>query len=146
MKLGGKPFWMALTGLITIGCIKIADFFLESEESPLKILVTGANGQLGHDILLNLAARGIEGIPADLAEFDITQAMATEQFILAHRPDAVIHCAAYTAVDKAEDDPELCRLINQTGSENIARACKQIDAKMVYVSTDYVYPGTGETP
>ena len=137
---------MALTGLITIGCIKIADFYLESEESPLKILVTGAYGQLGHDILLNLAARGIEGIPADLAEFDITQAMATEQFILAHRPDAVIHCAAYTAVDKAEDDPELCRLINQTGSENIARACKQIDAKMVYVSTDYVYPGTGETP
>lgn len=112
----------------------------------MKILVTGANGQLGHDILLNLAARGIDGIPADIAEFDITQAAATEQFIAAHQPDAVIHCAAYTAVDKAEDDVELCRLINVTGTENIARACQKINAKMVYVSTDYVFPGTGDTP
>ena len=112
----------------------------------MKILVTGANGQLGHDILLNLTARGIDGIPADIAEFDITQAAATEQFIAAHQPDAVIHCAAYTAVDKAEDDVELCRLINVTGTENIARACQKINAKMVYVSTDYVFPGTGKSP
>lgn len=112
----------------------------------MKILVTGANGQLGHDILLNLTARGIDGIPADIAEFDITQADATEQFIAAHQPDVVIHCAAYTAVDKAEDDVELCRLINVTGTENIARACQKINAKMVYVSTDYVFPGTGESP
>ena len=112
----------------------------------MKILVTGANGQLGHDILLNLAARGIDGIPADIAEFDITQAATTEQFIAAHQPDAVIHCAAYTAVDKAEDDAELCWLINVTGTENIARACQAINAKMVYVSTDYVFPGTGDTP
>lgn len=112
----------------------------------MKILVTGANGQLGHDILLNLAARGIDGIPADIAEFDITQAATTEQFIAAHQPDAVIHCAAYTAVDKAEDDAELCWLINVTGTENIARACQKINAKMVYISTDYVFPGTGDTP
>lgn len=112
----------------------------------MKILVTGANGQLGHDVLMNLAARGIDGIPADIAEFDITQAAASEQFITAHRPDAVIHCAAYTAVDKAEDDADLCRLINVTGTENIARACQKINAKMIYISTDYVFPGTGDTP
>jgi dTDP-4-dehydrorhamnose reductase len=112
----------------------------------LKILVTGANGQLGHDILLNLAARGIDGIPADIADFDITQAAATEQFIAAHQPDAVIHCAAYTAVDKAEDDAEVCQLINVTGTENIACACQKINAKMVYISTDYVFPGTGDIP
>ena len=111
----------------------------------MKILVTGANGQLGHDILLNLSARGIDRIPADIAEFDITQAVATEQFITAYQPDAVIHCAAYTAVDKAEDDVELCQLINVTGTENIARACQKINAKMVYISTDYVFPGTGDT-
>jgi dTDP-4-dehydrorhamnose reductase len=112
----------------------------------LKILVTGANGQLGHDILLNLKARGIDGIPADIAEFDITQAAATERFILDKRPEAVIHCAAYTAVDKAEDDMERCQLINVTGTENIARACQKINAKLIYVSTDYVFPGIGDTP
>lgn len=112
----------------------------------MKILVTGANGQLGHDILLNLKARGIDGIPADIAEFDITQAAATERFILDNRPEAVIHCAAYTAVDKAEDDMERCQLINVTGTENIARACQKINAKLIYVSTDYVFPGIGDTP
>ena len=111
----------------------------------MKTLVTGANGQLGHDILVNLAARGLDAIPADIAEFDITQAAETERFIVAHQPDAVIHCAAYTAVDKAEDDAELCRLINVTGTENIARACQKINAKMIYISTDYVFPGTGDT-
>lgn len=112
----------------------------------MKILVTGANGQLGHDILLNLKARGIDGIPADIAEFDITQAAATERFILDNQPEAVIHCAAYTAVDKAEDDMERCQLINVTGTENIARACQKINAKLIYVSTDYVFPGIGDTP
>ncbi|HML67610.1 MAG TPA: dTDP-4-dehydrorhamnose reductase [Clostridia bacterium] len=112
----------------------------------MKILVTGANGQLGHDILLNLEARGIDGIPSDITEFDITQAAETEQFILDHQPNAVIHCAAYTAVDKAEDDIERCQLINVTGTENIARACQRINAKLVYVSTDYVFPGIGDTP
>lgn len=118
----------------------------ENGGTPLKILVTGANGQLGHDILLNLAARGIDRIPADIAEFDITQAAATEQFIAAHQPDAVIHCAAFTAVDKAEDEADLCWLINVTGTENIARACQAVNAKMVYISTDYVFPGTGDIP
>lgn len=111
----------------------------------MKILVTGAHGQLGYDMLKVLAARGIEGIPADIAEFDITDIQAAENFISGCRPDAVVHCAAYTAVDKAEDDAERCRLINEIGTENIARACKKVDAKMVYISTDYVFPGTGDT-
>ena len=110
----------------------------------MKILVTGANGQLGYDVLKVLAARRIEGIPADIAEFDITDARATERFICGCRPDAVVHCAAYTAVDKAEDDAERCRLINETGTENVARACGKADAKMIYISTDYVLPGTGD--
>ena len=110
----------------------------------MKILVTGANGQLGYDVLKTLAARDIEGIPADIAEFDITDARAAERYILDCRPDAVVHCAAYTAVDKAEDDAERCRLINETGTENVARACGKADAKMVYISTDYVFPGKGE--
>lgn len=112
----------------------------------MKILITGADGQLGHDILLNLLTRGIDGIPTDKEDFDITQAIETEKFITAHQPDAVIHCAAYTAVDKAEDEAELCRLINTTGTENIARACKKVNSKLVYISTDYVFPGTGDTP
>ena len=112
----------------------------------MKILVTGANGQLGHDILLNLEVRGIDGIASDIAEFDITKAAETEQFILDCQPDAVIHCAAYTAVDKAEDDIERCQLINVTGTENIARACQRMNAKLIYVSTDYVFPGIGDKP
>lgn len=112
----------------------------------MKILVTGANGQLGYDVLKVLAARGIAGIPADIADFDIADSTATEAFIGTCRPDAIIHCAAYTAVDKAEDDAERCRLINETGTENIARACKNIGAKLIYISTDYVFPGMGIAP
>lgn len=111
----------------------------------MKILVTGANGQLGYDMLKALTARGIEGIPADVAEFDITDAQAAESFILSCLPDSVIHCAAYTAVDKAEDDAERCRLINEIGTENVAHACRKVGAKMLYISTDYVFPGTGDT-
>lgn len=112
----------------------------------MKTLVTGVNGQLGHDILSNLALRGIDGIPAGRAEFDITQTAAAERFIIDHQPDAVIHCAAYTAVDKAEDETDLCQLINETGTENIALACQKVDAKLIYISTDYVFPGTGDSP
>jgi len=112
----------------------------------MRVLVTGAKGQLGYDVLQVLAARGIEGIAADIGEFDITDEGATLRFISSCRPDAVIHCAAYTAVDRAEDEPERCRLINETGTAHIAAACRETGAKLVYVSTDYVFPGTGDTP
>ena len=110
----------------------------------MKVLVTGIGGQLGYDVMNVLKARQIDCLGADLAEFDITDLAATEKFITSYRPDAVIHCSAYTAVDKAEDHIDLCRAVNAKGPENIAKVCKAIDAKMIYISTDYVFPGTGE--
>lgn len=110
----------------------------------MKVLVTGIGGQLGYDVMNVLKARQIDCLGADLAEFDITDLAATEKFITSYRPDAVIHCSAYTAVDKAEDNIDLCRAVNAKGPENIAKVCKAIDAKMIYISTDYVFPGTGE--
>lgn len=110
----------------------------------MKVLVTGIGGQLGYDVMNVLKARQIDCLGADLAEFDITDLAATEKFITSYRPDAVIHCSAYTAVDKAEDNTDLCRAVNAKGPENIAKVCKAIDAKMIYISTDYVFPGTGE--
>lgn len=110
----------------------------------MKVLVTGVGGQLGFDVMRELASRGIEACGADKAEFDITDFAATEKFITEYAPDAVIHCSAYTAVDKAEDEKEICRAVNETGTENIAKVCRAVDAKMVYISTDYVFPGTGD--
>lgn len=111
----------------------------------MKILVTGVKGQLGYDVIKVLKARNIECLGTDLEDFDITDAEAVSKYIGAYCPDAVIHCSAYTAVDKAEDNAELCRAVNTDGPRNIAKACKAIDAKMMYLSTDYVFPGTGET-
>lgn len=110
----------------------------------MKILVTGVKGQLGYDVMKVLAERKIEAVGADIEEFDITDLDATRRFITKHRPDAVIHCSAYTAVDKAEENKDLCRKVNAEGPRNIATVCKEIGAKMVYISTDYVFPGTGE--
>lgn len=110
----------------------------------MKVLVTGVGGQLGYDVMKELEKRGIDCCGADRAEFDITDFQATKNFIKAYMPDAVIHCSAYTAVDKAEEEIELCRAVNAEGTENIAKVCKDIDAKMIYISTDYVFPGTGE--
>ena len=110
----------------------------------MKVLVTGAAGQLGYDVIKVLKQRKLECLGADLAEFDITDFAATKEFITTYHPDAVIHCAAYTAVDKAEDNPAICQAVNVTGTENIAKVCKTINAKMLYISTDYVFPGTGE--
>lgn len=112
----------------------------------IKVLVTGVNGQLGYDMIKKLTEQGYECKGADIGDFDIINEKATLDYIKAYNPYVVVHCAAYTAVDKAETDSEKCRLINVTGSENIAKACNAIDAKMVYISSDYVYSGTGDKP
>ena len=132
----------------------------------MKIFVTGVNGQLGHDVMNNLNKRGYKGIGSDIQEFysgvsdgsavvtmpyvqlDITDKDAVNKTISEIKPDAVIHCAAWTAVDMAEDDDkvELVRKVNAGGTQNIAGACKAVDAKMLYLSTDYVFDGQGTEP
>ena len=112
----------------------------------MRVLVTGVKGQLGHDVMDELAAKGIEGIGVDVEEMDITDAAACEKVITEAKPDAVIHCAAYTAVDAAEDNVELCRKVNAEGTRNIAKVCKALDIKMMYISTDYVFNGEGLRP
>ena len=112
----------------------------------MRVLVTGVKGQLGHDVMDELAAKGIEGIGVDVEEMDITDAAACEKVITEAKPDAVIHCAAYTAVDAAEDNVELCRKVNAEGTRNIAKVCKSLDIKMMYISTDYVFNGEGLRP
>lgn len=110
----------------------------------MKVLVTGVKGQLGYDVMKVLAARNMEAVGADLTEFDITDIDQTRAFITENKPDAVIHCSAYTAVDRAEDEKELVFNVNANGPRNIATVCKEIGAKMLYISTDYVFPGDGE--
>ncbi|MBR3895379.1 MAG: dTDP-4-dehydrorhamnose reductase [Clostridia bacterium] len=110
----------------------------------MKILVTGVKGQLGYDICRILSERGIEHRGVDIEDFDITDAAATGSYIENYSPDAIIHCSAYTAVDKAEDNVELCERVNADGPANIAAAAVRVGAKMMYISTDYVFPGTGE--
>ena len=112
----------------------------------MKILVTGYNGQLGYDVIKELRSRGIDCLGADKDDFDITNEKETLKAITEYSPSAVIHCAAYTAVDRAEDDEETCRRVNVDGSKNIALACASLGCKMVYISTDYVYGGKGEAP
>lgn len=132
----------------------------------MKILVTGVAGQLGHDVMNELAARGHEGVGSDLAPaysgiadgsavtkaayvpMDITNAAQVREVISAVHPDAVIHCAAWTAVDAAEDADKQAKVqaINVQGTANIAAVCKELDCKMMYISTDYVFNGQGETP
>ena len=132
----------------------------------MKVFVTGVGGQLGHDVMNELAKRGHEGIGSDIApaysgvqdgtavtempylQMDITDQAAVAQTIAAVKPDAVIHCAAWTAVDPAEDDDkrDKVRAINAGGTANIAAVCKELDCKMVYISTDYVFDGQGEAP
>lgn len=110
----------------------------------MRILVTGVKGQLGHDVIEELKKRKVNCVGVDIEDFDITDSIATERFIDNYQPNAIIHCSAYTAVDRAEDDLELCRAVNTEGALNIARACRKMDAKMIYISTDYVFPGGGE--
>jgi len=110
----------------------------------MKILVTGVKGQLGYDVMKVLHERKIDCVGTDIDNFDITDFEAASNFITNYHPDVVIHCSAYTAVDKAEDNLELCIAVNVEGPRNIAKVCQTIDAKMVYISTDYVFPGTGD--
>lgn len=132
----------------------------------MKVFVTGVAGQLGHDVMNELAKRGYEGVGSDIAPeysgaadgssvttmpyvaMDITDQAAVEKVLQEVKPDVVVHCAAWTAVDLAEDEDkqDKVRAINVDGTANIARVCKAIDAKMVYISTDYVFNGQGEQP
>ncbi|WP_160683786.1 dTDP-4-dehydrorhamnose reductase [Clostridium sp. C2-6-12] len=107
------------------------------------ILVTGINGQLGFDVVRELNKRKIECLGIDREELDITDTKSVEDYILKLKPDCVIHCAAYTAVDNAEDESEICYRTNVLGTENIAKACREANAKMIYISTDYVFDGKG---
>ena len=112
----------------------------------MRVLVTGAKGQLGQDLMAELESRGIAGIGVDVEDMDITDAEACRRVISEKQPDAVIHCAAYTAVDAAEDNAELCRRINSEGTKHVAQVCRELDIKMMYISTDYVFNGQGERP
>ncbi len=130
----------------------------------MKIFVTGVNGQLGHDVMNEIHKRGMEGVGSDITQsyagmadetavcsmpyvqMDITDADAVDRILGEVRPEAVIHCAAYTAVDAAEENEALCRRVNADGPRNIAAVCRKLDIKMIYISTDYVFDGTGERP
>lgn len=116
----------------------------------MRVLVTGAKGQLGSDLLCELSKRNIESVGIDIDDLDITDAAATKRVIEKinndARIDAIIHCAAYTAVDAAEDNEALVTKINAEGTKNIAEVAKTLDVAMMYISTDYVFDGEGERP
>ena len=124
----------------------------------MKVFVTGVGGQLGHDVINELTSRGYEAIGSDVVDMvlsgvpyvalDITDKIEVERVISEIRPDAIIHCAAWTAVDAAEDadKQEKVKAINVDGTQNIANAAKIVDAKMIYISTDYVFDGQGTVP
>ena len=112
----------------------------------MRILVTGVKGQLGYDVVNEMEKRGLEAVGVDVEEMDITDKAACEKVITESKVDAVIHCAAYTAVDAAEDNVDICMKVNAEGTRNIAEVCKKLDIKMMYISTDYVFDGQGERP
>ncbi len=110
----------------------------------MKILVTGVKGQLGYDVVQEGERRGLEMFGTDISNMDITDVEQVKRIIENYKPDAVVHCAAYTAVDAAEDNQELCRKINVDGTRNIAEICGRMDISLMYFSTDYVFNGQGE--
>ena len=112
----------------------------------MKVLVTGVNGQLGHDIVEECQKRNIEAIGVDVKEMDITNVNQVNEVITETKPDAIIHCAAWTAVDKAEDEVEQCRKVNRDGTKHIVDVCEKLDLPLMYFSTDYVFDGQGEEP
>ncbi|MBR5773008.1 MAG: dTDP-4-dehydrorhamnose reductase [Clostridia bacterium] len=112
----------------------------------MKVAVTGCKGQLGADLTAEMEKRNIQAAGIDIDTVDITDYEALEAFIEAEKPDAVVHLAAYTAVDKAEQEKEKCALINVKGTENIAKICGEKGIKLLYTSTDYIFGGEGDTP
>ncbi len=112
----------------------------------MRVLVTGVKGQLGYDVVNEMLKRGLDPVGVDVEEMDITDKAACDKVITEANVDAVIHCAAYTAVDAAEDNVEICMKVNAEGTRNIAEVCKKLDIKMMYISTDYVFDGQGERP
>jgi dTDP-4-dehydrorhamnose reductase len=112
----------------------------------MKILVTGYSGQLGYDVVREGLKRGFDMFGVGSKELNITDERSVYQFVKQINPDAIIHCAAYTAVDKAEDDNENCWRVNVEGTKYLATAAKELKAKFMYISTDYVFNGLGEMP
>ncbi|WP_302759373.1 dTDP-4-dehydrorhamnose reductase [Amedibacillus dolichus] len=112
----------------------------------MKLLVTGVKGQLGYDVVKEAEKRGVEAVGVDIDEMDITDAKQVHEVITKGGYDAVVHCAAWTAVDKAEDMVEVCRKVNKEGTENIAQVCEALDIPIMYFSTDYVFNGQGSEP
>lgn len=112
----------------------------------MKVLVTGVKGQLGFDVVNELNKREHNAVGVDVEEMDVTDGKRVSDVMQDVKPDAVIHCAAWTAVDAAEDNEEKVRAINAVGTENIAKECKKLGCKMMYISTDYVFDGKGDKP
>lgn len=108
----------------------------------MKVLVTGVNGQLGYDVVKELEKRGHKAVGVDRKEMDLTSTEQIKECIENVKPEAIIHCAAYTAVDKAEDEEELCRRVNAIATKDIAECAKKLDIPMIYISTDYVFDGS----
>lgn len=114
----------------------------------MKVFVTGVKGQLGYDVMRELEKRDYDAVGVDIEEMDITDNKSVDKVITDANPDVVIHCAAWTAVDLAEDEDKKAKvhLVNAVGTENIAKVCKKLDCKMIYLSTDYVFDGQGTRP
>ncbi len=125
--------------------LPLSESTVKFRRTPKKYLITGANGQLGYDIAKELQRRGeTEILAIDKDTLDITDKEACMELITAYHPDVIFHCAAWTQVDRAEEEEELCRLVNVVGTKNITEASIQVGAKLLYLSTDYVYDGTKE--
>ena len=110
------------------------------------VLITGILGQLGFDLAKELTKRGVEYVAPSLEELELTTEAGSKKFILEKKPDIIAHCAAYTAVDKAESEAELAITVNGMGTRWVAEAAREVGAKMIYISTDYVFGGDGKIP
>lgn len=119
---------------------------MKKKGKKMKFLVTGVNGQLGYDIVKELEKRGHEAVGTDRSTMDITNQAQVEEVVKKEKVDGIFHCAAYTAVDKAEDEIEQCRAVNATATAFLAKLCQELGIKMLYLSTDYVFDGEGTKP